>query len=347
MFTRFVYRQCTFVIRLIEKLLVLRRTISKKCLKWADHGSRQCKQWADHGSTQCSSWFTQKTRCKWKICRWVFKLVCGAWTWVAKWVCIVVVWVAAWVCVAWAWVVSWIVIAVLRIVTVVIKVPCAEAKKGNTMGTVLAVVSILVLVLGAAALAGRVVPPTKVAAPADEVAVVAPAPLPQPTTSVAPTTIDPTEPSPGETTADGPAAPSPSAPPPRLPVSPRPPVPPVVVPGPVEPEPTTTTSTPSTSTTSTTTTTVAVVRQAQEIDFAPLPSRRYGGTALTVPLSATSSSGLPVEYSTSTQQVCVPGGDGRSVVVIGYGTCTILADQPGDERYLHAPTVGQSFQVTD
>ena len=63
-------------------------------------------------------------------------------------------------------------------------------------------------------------------------------------------------------------------------------------------------------------------------------------------VSATASSGLSVTFTTSTPSVCTAGGlNGATITLIGAGTCTVKADQPGNAIHNPAPTVSQSFKV--
>jgi len=82
-------------------------------------------------------------------------------------------------------------------------------------------------------------------------------------------------------------------------------------------------------------------RAAQTITFAN-PGAQVFGTSPT--LTATSSSGLPVSFTSSTTAVCtITGGGALSFVTAG--ACTINADQAGDATTLPAPTVSQTFTV--
>ena len=85
---------------------------------------------------------------------------------------------------------------------------------------------------------------------------------------------------------------------------------------------------------------IGIVRAPQTITF-PTPSNiRYGATAT---LSASASSGLPVQFTSDTTTVCsVYAG---TVTGIGYGVCRITASQDGNEYYLPALEVSQSFTV--
>jgi hypothetical protein len=61
---------------------------------------------------------------------------------------------------------------------------------------------------------------------------------------------------------------------------------------------------------------------------------------------ATATSGLPVTFSTTTPSVCTAGGaNGATITLLMPGTCTVQADQPGDDVYNPAPPVVQSFTV--
>jgi uncharacterized repeat protein (TIGR03803 family) len=77
----------------------------------------------------------------------------------------------------------------------------------------------------------------------------------------------------------------------------------------------------------------------QQIDFPPLIDQTLTGRP--VPVSATSSAGLPVSFS-ATGSCTV---DGEHVTLTGVGLCTVTASQPGDARYEAAPDVSRSFHV--
>ena len=79
----------------------------------------------------------------------------------------------------------------------------------------------------------------------------------------------------------------------------------------------------------------------QLITFAN-PGQQTLGTSPT--LTASSDSGLPVTFTSSTPGVCTitPGG---TLTLVVAGTCTINADQPGNATVAAAPTVTQSFAV--
>ena len=79
----------------------------------------------------------------------------------------------------------------------------------------------------------------------------------------------------------------------------------------------------------------------QALTFPSLPSRTLGDASFTVP--ATASSGLPVTLTSSTPAVCTVSGN--TVTVIASGRCTLVANQPGNDIYLAASTVEQSFTV--
>jgi len=60
-------------------------------------------------------------------------------------------------------------------------------------------------------------------------------------------------------------------------------------------------------------------------------------------LSATSSSGLPVSFSSTTTAVCTVSG--TTATLVNPGTCTIQASQAGNANYAAATPVSQSFTV--
>jgi len=79
----------------------------------------------------------------------------------------------------------------------------------------------------------------------------------------------------------------------------------------------------------------------QTITFANPGAQNFGTTPT---LTATSDSGLTPTFSSSTTGVCTITSGGALTFVTA-GTCTILADQPGDSSYLAASQVSQSFTV--
>jgi N-acetylneuraminic acid mutarotase len=86
---------------------------------------------------------------------------------------------------------------------------------------------------------------------------------------------------------------------------------------------------------------ITVTHLAQTIDFTAITSHP---ALSTVTLSATASSGLTVSFTSLTTSVCTVTGNNASLLEAG--TCTIQASQPGNDVYLAAPRVDQSFTVT-
>lgn len=78
----------------------------------------------------------------------------------------------------------------------------------------------------------------------------------------------------------------------------------------------------------------------QTITFAAIATQTAGST---VALAATASSGLAVQFQSSTPAVC--GISGSSATLLGYGACTIIAGQPGNSTYAAARSVSQSFSI--
>jgi hypothetical protein len=66
-----------------------------------------------------------------------------------------------------------------------------------------------------------------------------------------------------------------------------------------------------------------------------------GAGPLTLKASATS--GLAVSFGTNTPAVCTVSGS--TLTLVAAGTCTVTADQAGDDTYAAAPTVAGSFTV--
>jgi hypothetical protein len=84
---------------------------------------------------------------------------------------------------------------------------------------------------------------------------------------------------------------------------------------------------------------------SQTIKFGNLANKTMAQSPVTV--SATASSGLAVTFTTSTPAVCTAGGaNGATITLVGPGTCTVKADQPGNAVYNPAPTLSQSFRVS-
>ena len=79
----------------------------------------------------------------------------------------------------------------------------------------------------------------------------------------------------------------------------------------------------------------------QTIQFGPLSNQTYSN--LPIAISAISSSGLPVSFTSSTPSVC--GVSGTTVTLNAAGTCTVVAIQSGNSTYASAPPVSQSFTV--
>lgn len=77
----------------------------------------------------------------------------------------------------------------------------------------------------------------------------------------------------------------------------------------------------------------------QAILFAPLNGSPAGGSSFN--LSATSSSGLTVRFTSNTPAVCALTGN--RLIVNGAGTCSVTATQPGNTAYLAAVPVTQTF----
>ncbi len=87
-----------------------------------------------------------------------------------------------------------------------------------------------------------------------------------------------------------------------------------------------------------------VSKAPQTITFAPLADATLNIGSVFV--FATSSTGGPVTFSTSTASVCTTSGTGGEVDLIAAGTCTVRTDQGGTALDAAAPTVTRSFAVT-
>ncbi len=88
--------------------------------------------------------------------------------------------------------------------------------------------------------------------------------------------------------------------------------------------------------------TFTIATAPQSITFAALPNLVFGNVS--VPLIATASSNLPVEFSSTTPLVCSVSN--ASMALLNGGICTIRAAQAGNVNYAAAAPVLQSFTVT-
>ena len=89
----------------------------------------------------------------------------------------------------------------------------------------------------------------------------------------------------------------------------------------------------------------AVTKSDQTITFGPIADQTPSPTPLTV--SATTSSGLAVTFTTTTPLVCAAGGtNGTTITYLAVGTCTVEADQAGSSAYNAAPAVLESFTIS-
>ena len=90
--------------------------------------------------------------------------------------------------------------------------------------------------------------------------------------------------------------------------------------------------------------TLTVGRKTQSITFNALENRTDEDAGFE--LNATSSSGLPVIFTSSDKSVAIcTGTNGSTVEIVGVGSCIIYADQPGNSDYDAAPQVEQPLTV--
>ena len=82
-------------------------------------------------------------------------------------------------------------------------------------------------------------------------------------------------------------------------------------------------------------------KASQTITFASLTNKTYGDANFSISGSSTSS--LTVVFTTANNAVCTVTG--TTISIVSAGTCTIYADQAGDENYLAATRVTQSFTI--
>ncbi|MCU1365194.1 MAG: large protein, partial [Ilumatobacteraceae bacterium] len=87
-----------------------------------------------------------------------------------------------------------------------------------------------------------------------------------------------------------------------------------------------------------------VAKATQAITFAVIANRRTTQSSLTV--TGTATSGLPVQFATTTPTVCAASGvNGSVITLLAVGTCTVRASQPGDASWSAAARVDRSFKV--
>jgi len=83
------------------------------------------------------------------------------------------------------------------------------------------------------------------------------------------------------------------------------------------------------------------IKNSQTITFPPLPAKTYGDAAFSP--SATASSGLAIEYASGNPAVATISN--ALISIVGVGTTTIIASQPGDSIFETAPPVTNSLSV--
>jgi hypothetical protein len=89
---------------------------------------------------------------------------------------------------------------------------------------------------------------------------------------------------------------------------------------------------------------VTPIAVSQTITFGTNPGPIVYSLTATFAVNATASSGLPVNFVSTTTAVCTIAG--TLVTVVAAGTCVIAADQSGDATYAIAPQVTQSVSIT-
>ncbi|MCU0792791.1 MAG: MBG domain-containing protein [Opitutaceae bacterium] len=88
---------------------------------------------------------------------------------------------------------------------------------------------------------------------------------------------------------------------------------------------------------------VAPEPQSQTITFAPLPSKSVGSAPF--PVVASASSALPVTVRSLQPDLCTVDEDGV-VTLLAAGTCTLVAEQAGNDAFTPAPFVYQTLEIT-
>lgn len=91
---------------------------------------------------------------------------------------------------------------------------------------------------------------------------------------------------------------------------------------------------------------INVAKADQTITFGTLSNRAFGTPQFTV-MATGGPSGNPVTFTAGLASVCVASGtNGRTITLVGTGTCTVTASQAGNANYNAAPDVVRSFTVT-
>ena len=88
---------------------------------------------------------------------------------------------------------------------------------------------------------------------------------------------------------------------------------------------------------------LTINKKSQTITFGPLTSKKFGDAPFEI--SAVSDSNLPVVFSSLTPGVAKVSNN--LISIVGNGTAIIEASQPGNQNYLSAVSVTQSFLVAD
>jgi hypothetical protein len=86
------------------------------------------------------------------------------------------------------------------------------------------------------------------------------------------------------------------------------------------------------------------IRKPQAIGFPQQPDRIFvAGDSFTLDEPATASSGLPVAYASTTPGVCTVSG--TTVTMVGEGTCTLTASQPGNALWVAAADASRDIEL--
>ncbi|HUB52214.1 MAG TPA: hypothetical protein VL986_08710, partial [Terracidiphilus sp.] len=85
---------------------------------------------------------------------------------------------------------------------------------------------------------------------------------------------------------------------------------------------------------------IDIVKEAQTIAFPSTPPQLANSTFT---LAATSSSGLPITYTSTTPSICTISGSTANPLAAG--DCGIHASQPGNSLYAAASTVSRNIQI--
>ena len=89
--------------------------------------------------------------------------------------------------------------------------------------------------------------------------------------------------------------------------------------------------------------TITVEKTSQTLSLDAIGDQTYGDA---VTVSATATSGLPPTFSSSTTDICTIDASTGELTLVSAGTCTVAADQGGDDIYSAATQQSETFTIS-